>query len=509
MRAAWLLTVRALCCLVPASLAASYTINCFYVRGAPLLDAGWFAWLGANALIWPIPNPPVFGGAYLAIHFSPIFFVLAWLHGAVPTMPAPVYFALTQGAWFGLLGLATGLCVLPGLISRWLPGLLLALVTAGNGVTLATVGFPHFEIAIPALLLLTLALREAGPVSRIRWLWPVPLLLLLTIREDAGLHAATILGCLAAWRVIRAGRVRAGVPDLVLAVACALASGAELGLQKFGVPGGGASLAGTYLGTPWLAHVNRAFVAERVHYLFKDRSYVWVPLLLLAGAAAATRDLRLLVGAVACLPWLAVSFVAVSAQAGEMWDYYSFPLMIGLCWPMLAARPGLHADDAARRRYAVVQAVVSVLSIALFIGSGGNHDRHPWRGFPPIWAGRIQPTERAMDAMLHRRAAFGRLVVDDAVASMRLDAFGPSEWHYALAFTDDQIAATDTLMYQPRTWMQRRKMQIIAAAHLDNCYTLRDTYFVICSRHALDTTDGLLDPVDKGENPQSGNPTSR
>ena len=114
-----------------------------------------------------------------------------------------------------------------------------------------------------------------------------------------------------------------------------------------------------------------------------------------------------------------------------------------------------------------------------------------------------------MDAMLHRRAAFGRMVVDDAVASLRLDAFGPSEWHYALAFRDDQIAATDTLVYQPGTWMQRRKMQIIAAAHLDNCYTLRDTYFMMCSRHALDTTDGLLDPVDKGEKPQQGNPTSR
>jgi hypothetical protein len=495
MRAAWLPTVRALCFLVPASLATSYTINCFYVRGAPLLDAGWFAWLDANALTWPIPNPPALGGAYLAIHFSPIFFVLTWLHRLIPTMPAPVYFAFTQGVWFGLIGLAAGLCVLPGLTSRRLPGLLLALVIAGNGITLATVGFPHFEIAIPALLLLTLALREAGPESRIGWLWPASLLLLLTIREDAGLHAATILGCLAAWRVVQSGRLRAGVADLVVATVCVLASSVVLGLQKFVVPDGGGSLAGTYLGTPWLAHVDRAFMVERLHYLFKDRSYVWGPLLLLAGAAIATRDLRLLVGAVACLPWLALSFVAKSVQAGEMWDYYSFPLMVGLCWPMLAARPGLHADAVVRRRYAVVQAIVSVLSIALFIGSGGNHDRRPWRSFPPLWAGRIQPTELAMDAMLRRRAAFGHLIVDDAVASLRLGAFGADEWRYALAYSDAEIAATDTLVYQPGTWIQRRKVAIIAMASLVNCYNLRSTYFVVCSRHAFDTTDGLLDPI--------------
>ena len=142
--------------LVPAVLATNYTINVFYTLGAAILDSGWFAHLACHGL----ENPPALGVTFLADHMSAVLALLALVHTISPTMPDPVFFALSQGFWFGVLGLAASLCV-----AQWLPagrGLLLALLCAMNGISLATLGFPHIEIAIPALILLVLALLTTG-----------------------------------------------------------------------------------------------------------------------------------------------------------------------------------------------------------------------------------------------------------------------------------------------------------------------------------------------------------
>ena len=145
-------------------------------------DAGWFAHLTCHGL----QNPPALGGTFLADHMSIVLGILAVVHTFAPAMPDPIFFAFTQGFWFGILGLATSICVTP-----WLPtvrGLLLAILSAMNGISLATLGFPHIEVAIPALILLVLALWTTN--RRAAALAVVPLL--LTVREDAGLHLARI-----------------------------------------------------------------------------------------------------------------------------------------------------------------------------------------------------------------------------------------------------------------------------------------------------------------------------
>ena len=74
--------------------------------------------------------------------------------------------------------------------------MILSVLCAANGISLATIGFPHIEIAIPALILLILACWTRG-YRRLAWML-VPLLLM--IREDAGLHLAIIVALFAIWR---------------------------------------------------------------------------------------------------------------------------------------------------------------------------------------------------------------------------------------------------------------------------------------------------------------------
>jgi len=55
---------------------------------------------------------------------------------------------------------------------------------AYNGVFLASIGFPHFEIGIPALLMAFFAARISGHKA-VAWLF---LCFGLFLREDAGFH---------------------------------------------------------------------------------------------------------------------------------------------------------------------------------------------------------------------------------------------------------------------------------------------------------------------------------
>ena len=238
--------------VVPAALATNYTINRFYTLGAAMWDSGWFAYLSCHGL----QNPPALGGTFLSDHMSLVLAVLAVVHTISPAMPDPVFFAFTQGFWFGILGLATSICVTP-----WLPvrrGLPLAALCAMNGISLATLGFPHIEIAIPALILMVLALWTTN--RRKAALAVVPLL--LTVREDAGLHLAIILALMSGYGWYRAGRWRAGQMAAVLAALCVTTSFAILAVQQAFFSDGAFATDGmdllhaVYLGRPTFAHVD-------------------------------------------------------------------------------------------------------------------------------------------------------------------------------------------------------------------------------------------------------------
>lgn len=470
---------HAIAFLVPAILATNYTINRFYALGAAMWDSGWFAHLAVNGL----RNPPAIGGIFLTDHMSLVFVLLSLVHGLTPATTAPVFFAASQGLWFGVIGLAASLCLRPIVGARF--AVPLAVLGALNGISLATIGFPHIEIAIPALVLLMLALWARGQV---RAAWCV-LPLLLTIREDAGLHLATVFALVALWTWRVAGW-RAARPAAAMAACGLLAAAAIMGVQHVWFTAPTDQLHETYLGSPMLAHVNWHFLGNRIYRLGQNRSYIYLPFLLTLAAAARRRDLLLAIGPLAGLPWLGLALVARSSQAGELMSYYGFPLMIGLCWPMVAA---VWSTARPARVFALrLFAVNMLLSVALFAFSGGMHDRRPWNSFGIPNAQRMAASDAALDMLLANRPVMGRMIVDDEVGSLRPEAFLPNELRPLMAFSAEELRGVDAFVFKPGGWLDGRKREIIREAGLAVHYRIRGTRLMLFSRHALPDMGILL-----------------
>ncbi|HTJ90944.1 MAG TPA: hypothetical protein VL356_12305 [Acidocella sp.] len=423
--------------MVPAALYAisvSYYLAYFYRRGAALYDPGWFAWLSRNGIAWPLPNPALIGGSFLAIHVSPIFFLTSALSGLIPGAPYAIWFCLWFSAWLPLLWLAlfslTG--GIPGLsVSR---RTIMASVLSLNGITFSMVGFPHIESFIPPLLFGTVV----ACLRRKRYGFIVACLafaVALAVREDAGLHAALAFASLAMIMPIRRGAFSL----LSLAAVGVAYSLAVLVAQHLLFTHGGASLGGVYLGHPMFSTVTLRLLAHRLVYWATARSYVFVPLGLLLFIAARARDWQLGLGVLIAMPWTALSLIAVSPLAGELYGYYAFPLMIPCFWPMLVASISPEADPRRLQRLLALQASMGVASCVCFIligvfpgmGNGGGYDRAPWLHLRPPSIGEIARTETALHG-LEAAPGFETAILDDGVASLTLGHTRPGQFSIGL-----------------------------------------------------------------------------
>ena len=457
---------------LPTLVGALHTLNYFYVDGAAMFDAGWFAYLASHATGLMLPNPPSIGGSYYADHISPIFAVLAFFHDAAWSGSDAAFFAVTQGLWYGLTGLGMWLA-LSGVGAQVAVSVAVSVATALSGVALSTLEFPHVEIAIPALLILFIVLFR----GRARWFACLPLLLLLTVREDAGFHAALLLGVIGIYLGLRNGGVY-----LLLAVLCAGAAVIAFAAQRWAF-GYNFNLDSTFLGIPPLHHIGFVFLAKRVLGLLVNRSYICVPVALMLVVAWWHRSPLLALGPLACVPWTLLALVAVSPHAGALSSYYAFPLIAALAWPAisLAIEP-----TAPRQAHIRLQAAIAVLSIGLFLASGSKADDRPWTHLTPLPPGRIAATEAALDVLLAHRASLGNIIVGDSVASLRAGAFPRSEYRNLLDFTSSEIAGTDALLsFEQTAWTKRERAMLISSARLDWSYTIPGTSLALHSRNEI------------------------
>ena len=306
--------------------------------------------------------------------------------------------------------------------------------------------------------------------------------LLLIVREDGGLHLAIIVGLLAIWRWHLTRSWRAARSEAILAAVALLGSVASLGVQEALFEDGVDQLHQVYLGTPPLAHIDWAFLGHRIYRLGQNRSYIYVPFLVSLSMAVLRRDSLLALGALAGVPWVLLALVAYSPIAGELMSYYGFPLMVGLCWPMVAAHCGLGiGSHAAIRLFAANVA----LSVVLFAFSGGLHDRRPWESvwFPDNTL--IGTTETALDEFVAGREQIGPIIVDYAVGALRPSVFDWTELRYMMGFTATEIEAVNAMIFQPTSWLAARKQEIINAATLMNHYHVRGTRLFVYSRRPL------------------------
>jgi hypothetical protein len=327
--------------LVPLFLIYFFVLNDFYYRGANLHDSGFFAHLMWHS-DWNLTNPSFLSKAhdlrrsYLAIHISPILWLASAISYILPLDRVQI-FALYLAASHAFLGIFM-YCIL----TRWVASSALEIVCAAllsiafsiNGLAIQIAYFPHIEIAIPALLLGTLYFMLSGRTTTAA----IFLSLALTVREDAGLHFFGLASLLIVCNLLRGvplNRQRILVVFLIIAICYSCAA---ILIQKAFFPEypGYSAFVRTYSGLPAFAHVTWELLMERLSYYAAHRTYIWGPLMITIGLFIWTRNLYLLVGIGAVLPWLILQTVAVAEAPGTLFGYYAFPFMLTLAWPPFA-----------------------------------------------------------------------------------------------------------------------------------------------------------------------------
>lgn len=464
--------------IVPGALVLAYTLDHFYRTGAYFWDSGQFAFLASYSLSWPMPDPPFYHvdptappHTFFHVHIQPIFYFTTALKQAFAAVPPAAFYSLLQATISGLLGWAVAMACTITHRSFCLAAAT-GIATAFCGPVLATVGYPHIELAIPVFFLVSLVFWLRGR----RLSSCVTLALCLLVREDAGLHAGSALTALALAQWLAREPSAMIRPTYVAAIVCLTYALAALGFQHFLYPVPTGRLFQVYLGVPVGSHVSEELIARRGMLFMVEKGYVVWPLVLILSVAAYKRNAILAAGPLSVLPWVALSLLAAEDVAAFT-SFYAFPTLIGIAWPCIAFAMNRAARD--------LQLFVSVLSIALFVLFGGaNHDNRPWRHvrWPDLAA--IGSYEEKLLAAIARQDRFGRLMVDNSVASLVPDALKANEWTFQWAV--DSLPNPDMVIYKKEAWDAKETERVVRAAGLGRTCDILGTPFAIATRVPCD-----------------------
>ena len=143
--------LAAMCFFLPQVVIANSLLHYFYVHGAPLYDAGWFAYWTTHALTLDVTSiPSIEDVPMLGRHVFLFFFPLSYIYQLFSSfLSEQIYFSMVQGAWAGMVSLAIFI-IGYGAINRWL----LAVVSVATGLNpfvFTSTSFPHVEMTMSLL----------------------------------------------------------------------------------------------------------------------------------------------------------------------------------------------------------------------------------------------------------------------------------------------------------------------------------------------------------------------
>jgi hypothetical protein len=448
---------------------ANFILNHFYRYGAVLLDTGLLA-----ALAWHaspgLPMRPVFDGmSFYAIHIAPIFTLLSALSWLFPLSMAQ-WFALFTGIAQALLAVAVFWLLWSEYDLRrgWRAAIavMLAVLFSFNGLAIAQVRYPHFEVLLAATLILFLAAWR-----RRRWgLAAIFFALCLICREDAGFHVFAVLSVvivLNRWNGVAWSAQKPAFVFLTLGFVYSL-SALIVGHLLFPQQ---SNLVRVYLGSPPFAHVNAHMLTTRVLGVMVWRAYIVLPALCAAIWAIAARNPFIVAGYLAFIPWAALNLLAKSDIAGTLSSYYAFPFLAAMFWPLIGWRIKAPPPNMpAWTPYGGFGAMI----LTSFVALSAQHDpsRIPlWPGFtdPPAAAEQAS-VDRAVDAIQADHARMGCALASDGVVSLRPETFRRDE-----VFLDAPSGARDTVLYFPGDRNAGEAAAAAAASGLRRTYAIAGT----------------------------------
>lgn len=477
--------------LIPFVLHFNYIVNDFYYYGSSY-DPGLLSsliWRNDAALTtWAIHGD----STYFAVHFSPFLALLNQLSYIVPLAKAEFYAAF-MAAVYGLLSLAMYLALTSIVASRRgrvLAGLAaLSIAFSFNGAVMQGVWMPHFEYAIPAGIFMFLLFHALG---RPRWAMAF-FVFTLSLREDAGLHLAGVLGLLIlidyaktrSLAAIRASAVFAGI-----AVLYSLAAwGMTFWLRDF-LGLSGSVFQQIYTGSPPYAHLTAELLAARLKTIALEKIYLWPGLVLLAGWSVYKRNPYWLAGYAVCLPWFLLNWTAAYAYTGTLYAYYAFPFVIALGFPVLAGlwQYGKNLSAPAVREVLLLQAALVCAGLVAWNIEAGRVGFGPaygarWGSYLPIQDAQSRSAARDFAGLLMQSDDLGVVVADESVMALAMG----SRWQNGggMLYEPGTMDYADTVVYMNHEGFETTEENLqtmIRGNQLWGPYCVKDTTICLYTR---------------------------
>ena len=466
------------------------TLNHFYYLGSSL-DANWFAgmlWRGD----WMMPGGPSVDtysayGYHLTVSLA-IFAVLSqFFHG-----DGVAWFSDLMGAWHAFVNGVFAWVVARASRARGLAPAPTAALMAVLGALFMTspeqasfVATPHYQILIPGLIVATIAAHAVGARG---WaiLWYV---LLLGVREDCGLHAATFfapLALLGRWQTGRWPRF-----ELTLAIVGVLYSAIAFPLGPWLAQYDGGSLNASLRGNPPWAHINLPQIIYRVDTFAWQVGHVWGPLLVVLGFAWKRRDALLAVGPVATFPWLFLHLIAGNYPPAYLFSYhYLFPFLGAMLWPavVIVLRTGPRAWPGSPRGLFVVQALALAASYIPMLNESGPYYGSRWANVHYILTDDARHADRYqafMHALVWGQNELGRMGMEPNMTSYATRDMSRGLWYDAAVHPGETPRAVDSIVMLDIPWCDKELLQLIKDADLPHEYWVLGTRIVVLSRKTL------------------------
>ncbi len=461
-------------------LAAFFTLGLrsFYINGVWWGDDGVLASIIWHS-DWMLRLPQVSGRqSFLATHMALVFWLTSGISWLLP-LTRVQFFAVFLGVVQAIMALPVYVLLARLAVARPLAAGL-AVLFAFNGMVIAASCNPHFELLIVAAGMAFLAALACGRV----WLARLFFILCLMTREDAGFHLGLVLltGALGLyWQGVDRAKLRI---LLGYAVAALCWSVVAVAVQHLYFPGGDA-LRRVYLGTPLFSEISFTQLAMRLVFYCLYRVYLFLPFVIGLVLAERWQMPALAAGFVSCLPWLGLNWLAVSQIAGTLSNYYPFPMVFGLFWPlsaqMFAERFGVAGFLQRRRTFFAFVAMLLASFIGLWGLQNPQEQHFPGDFFNPPSLAVQTATEQAMAAF--GRAPLGHVVADGSVISLAPDLFKRAQW-----VMSPQHSMPDTVIFFPHGPGTRPCLQLAGRAGLERFYKVPGTALRLATNKALNLT---------------------
>jgi hypothetical protein len=458
---------------------AMYTLNHFH-EWPYLLDSAFYSAIVHRQGFFP-QNPPM-GLApagvtsYWGAHVSVLVSVASVASYAYPGDRVDWY-ALFQGAIYAPLGAVTAMVLGREQVTRsWGVALLTVLVSiafALNGQTLSCLGYPHYEIFIPAAVCLMLVGLATGR-TRLAW---IGMALSAATREDGGFHAALFLGAVFASDLLGAPFPVSRKQIVRMAVVAFAASCVAFFVQKtffFSV----SLFTHEYPGEPAYAHISWATIVFRTQRLFESARFVVYPFFATVLVAAIRRDPRYLLGYAAGIPWFVLNFLAAQDLKSAFSIYTGFPFVTSIFW--------IAAYGAVAKRRPTPASNLAALGVVSLVATLGVQLSFS-HTLPMVYEYSKPPTtsHRALVAVARplraNPRALGNIWVDTPVGAWTVESMPAKAVFVADQPPPDFNDRDGVMFFVPRGGLHQ-PLDLLAASPYERCGRAPETPVHFCTR---------------------------